>query len=178
MWILRNMSDRIRSFLGVGIFIVACTVLLYAIRRYTGYGLPDRAKLIPTEIFHLLIAGDIVLFYIQWKIYPFTWALIRYWFSNHIWTVVFVLAIVTIIQALLITRLHERLRMRYKASYEKIDDISFSVYQVEEKVDKMYRVIEDLEDINRQIEELSDEIKRLNKEQTNPQSTNTRRSWY
>ena len=88
------------------------------------------------------------------------------------------MAIVTIIQALLITRLHERLRMRYKASYEKIDDISFSVYQVEEKVDKMYRVIEDLEDINRQIEELSDEIKRLNKEQTNPQSTNTRRSWY
>ena len=146
------------------------------------------------------------------------------WFSNHVGTIMIVLAIITIIQLLIIIDLSEKSTRRYSKLYKnlwraectiddvegKVNGIEGAIDDVDEKVKGIESTIDDVEgktkgiesaiddvegkvngiksnidivlrnqeNIKRQIEDLSYEVKKLKVNQTNPQPTNTLRSWY
>ena len=155
------MNKQTRFIIGTILFIIACFLPIIALWRYTGFGLTNKDFHISAPVFHGILVGDMILFYVQWKVCQKTWQTVRYWFSEHIWSIMFGISILVLAHSLLFFRLYIRSFSRYRslradisALDSKVDDLDREdlknkMEDLERKVDDAeYRIKQAIETIN------------------------------
>ena len=152
------MKQRFRLVAGILIFIISCALIMFAVWRYTGFALPLKSFRISATSFHVIILVSIGLIYAQWKICPEVWLGIRQWFCNHIWSIMFCIAIMIIFQALLFCRFYERDARFYKRLKSDMYDISYEVDNLKEKIEMLDEIKQSIDDIDGGMKKLKQAI--------------------
>ena len=115
-----TIKKRVCLIVGILLFLVAMLLPLFAVWQYTGFGLKKESFRLSATLFHCVLLGDFALFYAQWKICPDVWVFVRTWFSNHAWTIRFVLFYLVAVQSLLFFRLYTVSSRRFTRLHENI----------------------------------------------------------
>ena len=154
------MTKKQKFVLGLIVFIVASLLPLYAISRYTGVGLAKFDEGILDTTFHVLLIISLLMFYAQWKICPDIWIHIRFWFADHVWSIMFGLTVVLIIHSLLFVRLYPREFARYRTLRSNIIDCKDKLDSLEEAV-KNIDVSGNVSDVIDTLDSMKKDIKNM-----------------
>lgn len=157
-----EMKEKIKFIWGLVIFIVATLLPLFAAWRYTGFGLSKGALRISAVAFHVLLVISLLLFYAQWKIFPYTWLHVRAWFTNHVWSIMFGMTILLIAHFLLFARFYTISYVRFKSLESHIFHLelncNFELDSVKEELDS---VKEEIKEIRWGIGSVKEEIEKI-----------------
>ncbi len=167
-----EMKDKEKFITGLVIFVVACLLPLFAVWRYTRFGLTAKDFHISATVFHLLLIGDLVLFYVQWKICPEIWYYIRNWFYDHVWAIMFALTIIVVVQSLLFFRLYDQSGLRHRHLIENVRTVISNQEDMEDNI-RHREILDAIEELRNALEKLKSDQERLN-----PSPTSTHRNWY
>lgn len=174
------MKNKLRFVIGLILFVVACIAPIIALWRYTGFGLKQGSFKISALVFHSILLGDILLFYVQWKICNDTWLYVRQWLYNHIWPIVFGLTILIVAHSLIFFRYYIRGYARY---LNLSDDLGTTISNQRIITDNQARNGSQIRGVANKLEELETKLQAIQNTINNfdvpmKQRPVQRRGWY